>query len=696
MEEIHTFKKIKDRHNKLFNDYKIKQIMLNELQQRYLSKECEKYTFYPIINNYIIKYNRPYFPNIPNTEIYYNDVNLSYKYFNDTNNTNKTKNYSSIPKDINLSYTYINNDNNKSTKKSLHKKNGCLISLEDCNNINKINLYHKIDNYNLQSHMKDYNLYEHKTNLFPKKINIINDPNSKYRYNLSENNKMIQKTNSIKTFFSNYSPIIKKSNINKQKYKNKNEKKDVNNIIKINIPLEELNNYRKKTYINTVHSSNNYLSKSKDFKNVYNYNRMNNPEGISLKYLIDNEKAKNNSKPKKIKNISKDKVNKIINNLFNKKYKNLFRIGTHEEKIDLNENPNNIKLKAYNYSVLEDNYKIVNKKIKTENNYKKLNVNNKFSRINTEKSHKTGNNIFGDSRTINLTEKQSRQNRKYYDKNTYNKKCITSIVQNDNLSTLKHNKTSNKGYDYTLNLNSKIILKSNKNISTKIKNNKKTKDKSIPIPITSNNKLLILNKISESKKGMKNILMNKANFQKYILKNKYKYNKMTDFNQTNNEETYKSELLSRENKLNTISDNTQSIDRDNNKNIISFIEKKFNNKNYNRINNKIFINRKNRYKNESINNINSFKLEAQKKENKNKNIIRNEYKISNKETNEYHSNYKNKKIKEKDLNENSDISIESLSDSKILEIANTYVDEQVDKIQVSGILSYKKKQNQFS
>ena len=85
-----------------------------------------------------------------------------------------------------------------------------------------------------------------------------------------------------------------------------------------------------------------------------------------------------------------------------------------------------------------------------------------------------------------------------------------------------------------------------------------------------------------------------------------------------------------------------------------------------------------------------------KKEDKNKNIIRNEYKISNQETNEYHSNYKNKKIKEKDLNENSDISIESLSDSKILEIANTYVDEQIDKIQVSGILSYKKKQNQFS
>ena len=43
-----------------------------------------------------------------------------------------------------------------------------------------------------------------------------------------------------------------------------------------------------------------------------------------------------------------------------------------------------------------------------------------------------------------------------------------------------------------------------------------------------------------------------------------------------------------------------------------------------------------------------------------------------------------------------DISIQSLSDSKVLEIANTYIDEKIDKIQISGILTHKKKQNQNS
>ena len=69
VEEIQSYKIIKNRYNKLFNDYKTKQIMLNELKQRYLFKEGEKYTFYPIINNFIIRYNRPYFPNLSNIMI---------------------------------------------------------------------------------------------------------------------------------------------------------------------------------------------------------------------------------------------------------------------------------------------------------------------------------------------------------------------------------------------------------------------------------------------------------------------------------------------------------------------------------------------------------------------------------------------------------------------------------------------------
>ena len=112
---------------------------------------------------------------------------------------------------------------------------------------------------------------------------------SKIRENLSEGNKLIQKTDSFKTFFSNNSNAYKDSNINELNYINK---KHLNNNIKIIIPLEDLKNfnYYKKTYANTIHSSNNYLTKSNEFKN--NYNKTNNFDGISLKYLIKDEKEK--------------------------------------------------------------------------------------------------------------------------------------------------------------------------------------------------------------------------------------------------------------------------------------------------------------------------------------------------------------------------------------------------------------------
>ena len=71
--------------------------------------------------------------------------------------------------------------------------------------------------------------------------------------------------------------------------------------------------------------------------------------------------------------------------------------------------------------------------------------------------------------------------------------------------------------------------------------------------------------------------------------------------------------------------------------------------------------------------------------------------ITSGEVNENVNNKRKKQDQMLSVSEKSEpISIQSMSDSKILEIANTYVDEQVDKIQVSGILSYKKKQNQFS
>ena len=183
----------------------------------------------------------------------------------------------------------------------------------------------------------------------------------------------------------------------------------------------------------------------------------------------------------------------------------------------------------------------------------------------------------------------------------------------------------------------------------------------------------------------------------FDINNKYKYNKMTDFNQTNNDEINQTEIVSKVNKIKTmndsISNNTQLIYDD--KNIFSIIEKNYDNRNYNRTNNKILINRKNKNQKGKIKKIDSFKFDVEKNENKNE-IISN-IKISNQEINEYYSNIKEiKEKKENNLDEKLDLSIQSLSDSKVLEIANTYVNEKVDKAQVSDILTYNRKQNQFS
>ena len=66
-------------------------------------------------------------------------------------------------------------------------------------------------------------------------------------------------------------------------------------------------------------------------------------------------------------------------------------------------------------------------------------------------------------------------------------------------------------------------------------------------------------------------------------------------------------------------------------------------------------------------------------------ILKNNKEIKN----EFIMNESNKK-------DEGNISIQSLSDSKVLEIANTFIDERIDKIQISDILTHKKKQNQNS
>ena len=748
-----------NRHNKLFNDYKTKQRIMNELQQKYLFKEGEKYTFYPIINNYIIKYNKPFFPSSTNTQIYYDKPSIC---INNLNNINRSYNNNAIKyidtTPLEESYDIFNKRTTNRLKKSFQNKKNRNLGLIDENTNN--NIYKKIQKFKSMNSTKSkkkaqkskksfenqyiIDLYEKRNNTYEK--NIMNNDINKYqkiskpKELFLEKGKNIQKTNSIKTFNSNNSQVSKNNNKTyknnnviktKNKNANLNPNKNMNNIFKINIPIEESNIYNmkipaKRSFVNTITSINdfNFLNKSKEIKKTYTNevnNRCNNAT-LSLKYLIqdENNKNKKNSKSKKSSNISKQKVNKIIDGIFN--YKNLtnrfiktptlnntLMINT-DDYIDLNQNPNNIIVKQdnFNYYTIEENPIIISKNIKTESNYKKININNKYNnRIKAQKSYEKD--TLANTKANTLTENQTNQNKQYSNKNTY-KKNIT-LNQKDNLNNTNQVILFNSnGYASNINNNNVNQIYQSNN-TTKSKQNKTLKEKeiTIPIPNASYNKLYIPNKIKDGKNIRKNRVKDEENTQKFIyIKNRYKLS--NDFNNTNtntnntNEETYQTNIyntanVSKENRINSIinksNNNTQSTEDF--KNFFSLKSKN------NVINTNANTNMNNNKINGNLvkNNNYSFGVEGKKKEKVILNNMKynyNNYKIATNEINRYY--YKDENDKESNIkeegNENSDLSIQSISDSKVLEIANTYIDEHVDKSQVDGILTYKKKQSQYS
>lgn len=127
---------IQNRNVKLFNDYKRKEEMMNQLQQKYFYKEGEKYTFFPIINNYIIKYKNPCF---------FND-----KYAMSANNTQKFNFTTSLSTNSKKNFFYKNERNKRFNKNQMIKrievinhnnsnsKNYFIISKNGCNNTFKL------------------------------------------------------------------------------------------------------------------------------------------------------------------------------------------------------------------------------------------------------------------------------------------------------------------------------------------------------------------------------------------------------------------------------------------------------------------------------------------------------------------------------------------------------------------------------
>ena len=552
----------------------------------------------------------------------------------------------SIPNEDNI-FNYNITDTNKSLKQSFQSKNSYLISIRSSLNSNK--KYRKIDLSNFKKINRinnKSNLYENKTNVCRKKnmnsrIDTNMLKNKKENYESYKKNKLIQKTNSIKSFLTN-DCCRSKSNTNT------NQKKYFNEKIKFKSSIKEINSFipnknltNKGFNISSGYLRNNYFNQTKNKNNNYIHNS--NIEGVSLKFLIQEEKLKNSLKQKKLKDINKEKVNLVVDNIFNnksKKTKNNLMIETNDYSLNLYESQNNIRIKGKNYSTINNHRIPLNKNIKSGilSHY----INKKGNKINVPK-HDFDNND-SNPRTITLTDNQRRQRKRYlYNKSEYILNKINNN-NNNNKSSLKHNLTEQN------------------------KNNKIIKEKNLYIPAESFNKIYILNKISESKRKMKNILLEENNYQTIL--NNHKQEEKPDFNKTENDE--KEQIIIK----------TEVLPNNNKFNLINNIKNKYQN------HNNFSLKGKNLYEAKNKRKIVNYKI----LDDKNRKIRSKQIdEIENFEDEEYHENKQCNNIDDKD-----DLSVQSLSDSKVLEMANTFIDDQVDKNKISDILENKRKQNIYS
>ena len=312
------------KNNKLFNDYIKKEELINKLRQQYLYQEGEKYTFYPIINNYIFKfkYKQPYFINNNNkiamTEPNkffenktYEKNNKSNNIFNQTryNKNKKIKRIKILNGNINK-VNYIKNNKgstpnfiiNNKTESSLYKlkeRNMTLKSLIQEEKL-KDKIINKKMNYNMnkQNVNKIINKIFNKTNLKRNKTQtsfITNDElsyltNKTYNNNNTYENINLQiKKIDIKNNRANIIPKNKKINIDINKLSNESKNKKIiiynktlnNNLNNNKSPKKIIKIFpNNKLRINNIRQITNKQNSNNRYYNKINFNKtqMNNDE----------------------------------------------------------------------------------------------------------------------------------------------------------------------------------------------------------------------------------------------------------------------------------------------------------------------------------------------------------------------------------------------------------------------------------
>jgi len=693
-------------HNRLFNDSTKRQIFIWELEQKINQNEEEKCTFSPKINNNLIKYNSSFFQKINKNflqEPFSNERNNNYSYFNNHKkkyikcdcSINKTKSVKLL-KNINSDQFFnLNNKNNKtinniSKNKTIIERNNNSRDFQilNCYNTNKDIIPINFNGNNIINKQSNYNLV-----LNSVKDNLIN--NGIINYNnirLNKSHKSINKTekNIMNNKSCNKINNIEIETINKE-----------NNYGKFN-KFMELNKKREKKIRNKTFIKNNKFG----FQNQFSFFKDNQTITNNITHSKEFKKAKSNAYLNEIDYKNKNKNNNNLN--INKKSK----ITKYEDE----------KKKTYflqkSYSIFKDYFNplLINSNNNPENEVKKIKQefkNNKNICLSKRNKSQSSINI-NKNKSFTLTNKylfknsnifDSYQNNFIKDKNKdsfnsfFNKKKNKNPLKIEYFYTFRNKK---EPLNYFSNINS--LTKTNKNIkeiktkndlNINIKESFRKKNTAISIIDKNNeagkNKVYNLNnnKINniylnnyDAKYYIKNNYSNSKNIKNKLLSsNAYIYGKTSiNTNNTNNEtKGYSSSTLSVKD-IRIIKTNSRRESKNNNS-----IQN----------NNEIVNENKNSIGANYISDYKNIKIIKKKQLKFNNNNLEKQDLDKLKINSEIINNYINNKENDEDndnLKLDNSMTLQTISDSKMLDLAEHYIDTKDDCLDDIGIkkIIYKK------
>ena len=644
-------------HNRLYNESIKKKKILNDLQQNYLAKEAKLYTYIPRIGHI-------------------NKINKIRK--NITNKTNK-----------------IDNKRKKEKIRILDNKNGIFninnTFISNGNN-NENNYYYNYNNSYILNTVNDLGKYYSKERKNKSKKNKINISNNKLKNKFEKMRKPLKSVkNSNSSLNKDRKNLISKLILDNFLYPlNVNFKMHKTNSKKLNENRNK--NYYKYMDINQLNKQNFTINNDLFKDNLYKSNNLYNSSFISNNNVKLNLKFK---PPKMKKNTTAHTTNREAKNYISRMNSNQ-KVINKLNSLNIHSNhslPGNdfyFEDKCTNINIINNN--ILNNKYNNQNYFKNLeitrNISDCFSLLFNNNLKINENKIQQGIKSIKFKKLNDINGPKKPKINSH-KNSISNLFNNI-LGTNKKNLFYSINYEHPMNtiskidFNNKYLFKSKKESLYNLFNKNKNEIKNI---IDNKYNTLILEKTKEnnikyeSKKKYKKNICNKIVKKKLILNN-------------NNEKR----------NLGSIKNNDFKIENYS----MNILSQKNNNKIYNNNNNSQKIENKMNYKNAFRNN-NIYQVKKYETNCKNRICIKDIKKIPKSLINKkYLFNLKNGNINKKkfleindikkDTNKNNkettsdNLSSHSMTDSKIYELANNYMnlDEFIDKNQIKNILSNKR------